>query len=112
MFSVGIFTTHIPYIAMIAFYAFFLLFGVEKAREEKIKLTEKSVSVEYHLNSFNNTQVFNTVCFYTHVTETIPQQQFEKLEVKQKWKFRNIVKFSHQEYSGNPLFCRPPPAVA
>ncbi len=36
MFTFGIFTTHIPYIAVVAFYAFFLLFGAEKASSGEI----------------------------------------------------------------------------
>jgi hypothetical protein len=31
MFTIGIFTTHLPYIAFVVFYAFFLFFGVNKA---------------------------------------------------------------------------------
>ena len=28
MFTIGIFTTHIPYVAFVVFYAFFFLFGI------------------------------------------------------------------------------------
>lgn len=31
MFTVGIFTTHLPYIALVVFYAFFWVFGINKA---------------------------------------------------------------------------------
>lgn len=31
MFSVGIFSTHLPYIAFVFFYVFFFLFGIQKA---------------------------------------------------------------------------------
>ena len=50
MFTVGIFTTHFPYLVFIACYAWFLLFGVEQAHEGKIQIAEKSIQIEDHVN--------------------------------------------------------------
>ncbi|SHF78988.1 hypothetical protein SAMN05444274_10949 [Mariniphaga anaerophila] len=43
MFTIGIFTTHIPYIAFAVFYAFFLLFGVNKASSGEIDWGENNI---------------------------------------------------------------------
>jgi hypothetical protein len=43
MFTIGIFTTHLPYIAFVVFYAFFLLFGVNKASSGEIQWGESSI---------------------------------------------------------------------
>ena len=37
MFTFGIFSTHIPYIAFVVFYAYFLITGVEKASKGEIQ---------------------------------------------------------------------------
>ncbi|MCA1759507.1 MAG: hypothetical protein LC658_07040 [Bacteroidales bacterium] len=43
MFTIGIFTTHLPYIAFVVFYAFFLLFGVNKASSGEIQWGENNI---------------------------------------------------------------------
>lgn len=43
MFTIGIFTTHLPYIAFVVFYAFFLLFGVNKASSGEIQWGENNL---------------------------------------------------------------------
>ena len=43
MFTIGIFTTHLPYIAFVVFYAFFLLFGVNKASSGEIQWGESNI---------------------------------------------------------------------
>jgi hypothetical protein len=46
MFTIGIFTTHLPYIAFVVFYAFFLLFGVNKASSGEIQWGENNVVIK------------------------------------------------------------------
>jgi hypothetical protein len=43
MFTIGIFTTHLPYIAFVVFYAFFLLFGVNKVSSGEIQWGESNI---------------------------------------------------------------------
>lgn len=56
MFTFGIFSTHIPYIAFVVFYAYFLITGVEKASNGEIQsvknhfVTEQSVGYHSDLN--------------------------------------------------------------
>ena len=112
MFTVGIFTTHIPYIAMIAFYAYFLLFGVSRANEGKVEITEKSNLVQIHIDNSIETIADDTYCFYTsfeHVNEAFV---FERNTVKQKWKHCCVSKIILQDHSGNSILSRPPPELA
>lgn len=60
MFTVGLFTTHIPYIAFVFFYAFFFLFGYQKLADENFPTEEKSGvhTLVYNLdNQFSNNNV-------------------------------------------------------
>ena len=43
MFTIGIFTTHLPYIAFVVFYAYFLLFGVNNASSGEIQWGENQI---------------------------------------------------------------------
>lgn len=112
MFTVGIFTTHIPYIAFIACYAWFLLFGVEQATEGKIQIAEKSIQIEYHVNQAHaNTD--RSLAFFDQ-----PEIDFEthnncnNLCSNQKWKVHQSLRFYAKDIILDSLFCRPPPAVA
>lgn len=111
MFTFGIFTTHIPYIAMVAFYAYFLIFGVEKPDEGKTKPADKSFIVQTHLNGTQQIIPANTICFYTVFTEKTATNVFDRAKVKQKWKYFGINRFSSQDSPDNILFGRPPPAL-
>lgn len=112
MFTFGIFTTHIPYIAMLAFYAYFLVFGVEKTGNGKVQIAEKSITVEIHINDTGETAVYNLQCFYCAFTDNIPSIIFEKAKEKQRWKHSGSDTFFPQDYPENALFGRPPPAFA
>ncbi|SHF58345.1 hypothetical protein SAMN05444274_106270 [Mariniphaga anaerophila] len=54
MFTIGIFTTHIPYIAFVCFYAFFFLFDYQKNFDEEAAIGEKNIRHEVALSA--NTQ--------------------------------------------------------
>jgi len=51
MFSFGIFSTHIPYVAFVAFYAWFLLFGVDKASRGEFSSAESSFFTELQVEN-------------------------------------------------------------
>lgn len=112
MFSVGIFTTHIPYLAMLAFYAYFLIFGVSQASDGQIKVTEKSHSVQIHINNSLDQTPADTFTFYASLAESTKVDRTERSKVKQRWKHFGIDKIHPQDYSENALFGRPPPVLA
>lgn len=112
MFTFGIFTTHLPYITIVAFYAYFLIFGVNQAADCKIKISEKSITVQIHLdNSFEQAPA-DTYSFYSSLTESREIDIFEKTKVKQKFKLFGADKLFPQDSHANTLFSRPPPAIA
>jgi hypothetical protein len=66
MFTVGLFSTHIPYIAFVFFYAFFFLFGIQKAHAGELSGTEKvSVVASYQITETEDEaciSYFSTFC--------------------------------------------------
>jgi hypothetical protein len=57
MFTIGIFTTHLPYIAFVVFYAFFLLFGVNKASSGEIQWGENNLVLKAPATEFSKTKL-------------------------------------------------------
>lgn len=112
MFTFGIFTTHLPYITIIAFYAYFLIFGVNKAADGKIVNAEQSITVQIHLNNSIEKAPTNTYSFYSSLIENRESHIFKDSQVKQKCRLCGIEKFFLQDYTENALFSRPPPAIA
>lgn len=111
MFSVGIFTTHIPYIVFVVFYAWFLIFGIEDANKGKILLSERSQQIEYHLNHHQSEFVstFDFQRSFFHKEQESAFLSYEWAHHKLKW--RHQQSFYLQEHIADCLFCRPPPAL-
>lgn len=112
MFTVGIFTTHFPYIAFVVFYAYFLIFGVEKASNDDFTLAGHSIQIEQHINDFQATAVPAFDFFSLHATEGLEHAVCSCQQAKQKWKLCHRHTLHVQEYILESPFCRPPPALA
>lgn len=112
MFFVGIFTTHIPYLVLVVFYAYFLIFGIENAHEGKIVIAEKSVTNEYHLNGFEDNSISETGIFYLSAATFTEQIAFNEHYVRQKWKVCRVNEPFSQAFICSNLFSRPPPQLA
>jgi len=112
MFSVGIFTTHLPYIAMVAFYAWFLIAGVNKTNDGEIQFADKSSTIQMHIDYTVETINAENQCFYLSFAERFETGLFEKARVKQKWKYFDLKIYTSQDFIENALFCRPPPELA
>jgi len=112
MFTFGIFTTHIPYLAFVAFYAYFLLFGVNKATTGEIQFGENQHKIEIYTNNHFSGSV-NHAFHYEKATAA----NFQNLNTKISLSVQQIVHpvFQKTEYVQKcfctSLFSRPPPAV-
>jgi len=51
MFTIGIFSTHLPYIAFVFFYALFFLFGVQKSSGMESRKEKKTIPVEISIDA-------------------------------------------------------------
>ncbi|WP_372648598.1 hypothetical protein [Draconibacterium sp.] len=111
MFTVGIFTTHIPYLVFIACYAWFLLFGVEQVQEGKIQIAEKSIQIEYHVNQTKASSVNVYHFFQPENYDSSGFKNYSNLIIKQKWR-TYFTPFTCQDCFLEGSFCRPPPAIA
>ena len=111
MFTFGIFTTHIPYIAFVVFYAYFLIFGVEKASKEEIQAPAKSIVAEMHV--VNHLSPDDQTCyFYQTDTNFIAHSAFEVFLFKRKIKHRRSLSvLFHQAEIFTSLSNRPPPCM-
>lgn len=98
---------------MVAFYAYFLIFGVNEASNGKIKVAEKSFTVQVHIdNSIEHIHTDIPCFYYTAFTKKSASNIFTKAQVKQKWKHFEVNRNYIQDFSENSLFGRPPPAFA
>lgn len=112
MFTFGIFTTHIPYIAVVAFYAFFLLFGVEKASSGEIHTDNRLA----FMAGFNVTDNIHFTDGAIHADDIpLGTKQYFDLSArfaqrKVKYKLKNDPALYLFE-NGTSLSNRPPPAI-
>ncbi|MCG6187184.1 hypothetical protein [Maribellus maritimus] len=111
MFTIGIFSTHIPYIAFVLFYAYFFVSGVQKAVDGEIPLTDKCAFIseiqaeQDILNQDSSNDTYNYKAFVV--------SDFERFIFKRKIKYRiKTTKFFHSIAIFTSLFERPPPFVS
>jgi hypothetical protein len=112
MFTVGIFSTHIPYLAFVFFYVYFFIFGVQKASNGELSSYEKTILSESRLiHQFDhsaNKQNFHYHEFYAILNPNVNRKiQFEK-KIKQGCFIRNQINNPNFTFS---FFNRPPPAA-
>ncbi len=112
MFTVGIFTTHFPYIAFVVFYACIFLFGVNTPGNDDIHVDESKFNIEVQtsvsfvdLNSNSNFHYQTDFEFHTN-------SGFEESVFKRKLNHHSTHISWHWKFClCNSLFCRPPPTL-
>lgn len=109
MFSVGIFTTHLPYIAIVAFYACFLIFGAENASDGKV-YSESFLTIEIDSDNFNIDACYIAKCNFNYNKNIHKTATFENHVFKRKLKHPDF-NYSHyrQECFCFSFISRPPP---
>ena len=110
MFTVGIFTTHIPYIAFVVFYAWLLLFGIGKAASGEIETGEKYCKTEWVAEKHYDFSDSNSGNFYIN-QGIFNYSEFEGIHFKRKITYPEYAFCEHKQYYFcSSLFCRPPPS--
>lgn len=111
MFTFGIFSTHIPYIAFVFFYAFFFLFGYQRAGEPKMEskthalLYQNSLIPEKHIDTHNEN------FYFPDLNTSSTYQKTEGFRVHRKTDFQIFPnQQAKSDYFGFSNFSRPPPA--
>jgi hypothetical protein len=111
MFTFGIFTTHIPYVAFVVFYAYFLIFGVEKASKGEIQAPGNTFKTELQASNFiilNDHSSFH----YHSEANLVEHSNSEIFLFKRKIKhWMNATVFIHQLEYYTSLSNRPPPCM-
>jgi hypothetical protein len=115
MFTIGIFTTHIPYIAFVVFYAFFLLFGVNKASSGEIQWSENNLVLKAPIGEeLNNTGVADFSNYHYHAGKGIFLPGNAMLFVPKENIQHNsfFSDYIRQCFYSQALFSRPPPILS
>lgn len=110
MFTFGMFSSHIPYIALVAFYAYFLLFGMEKASKGEI-VAENKHSFIYEIQVSNHFNATNSGCFYYHAADLHAEHSsFEDFIFKRKLSRKALTdKIYYRSFILPATSNRPPP---
>jgi len=110
MFTVGIFSTHLPYIAFVFFYAFFFLFGIQKASavevngEASIKIL--SVKTDAHTNFSEGYNIYSS---HDNNVSRLQLTYYKYFDDKILGVFLSRKDHIVQILLHTPLFYRPPP---
>ena len=112
MFTVGIFTTHFPYIAFVVFYAFFFLFGVNAPVEEEVQISDSKFKIELQTSkSFADSNIVSNFHYQTEI-DFSTHKNFVKSLFKRKINHQCTPITAHWQYClCNSLFSRPPPSL-
>ncbi len=109
MFTIGIFSTHIPYLAFVFFYAWFLLFGTKKVDDTTLCTPNYQIQIEQQDPGFHHLSLTD-FHFYDYTAEEISQQEnYIFAKIRTKWPQTLSEPLFNQQYLIGNLFCRPPP---
>jgi len=112
MFTVGIFTTHFPYIAFVVFYAYIFLFGVNVPATEEVQITESKFKIELQSGKSFADAIPNSTFHYQAEFDSNNQTGFEGSLFKRKLNHQSYIIPSHWQFClCNSLFSRPPPSL-
>lgn len=115
MFTLGIFTTHIPYIALVVFYAFFWVFGVNKASSGEIQMGENRISIEIPtLETINEIVQHDSYNAQNHFDQFfLPPDYNTSFSALQKLRYKVLhLEKQRQNHTYAVLFSRPPPFLS
>ena len=113
MFTVGIFTTHIPYIAFVVFYAFFFLFGINSPVEEEVKASKSRFNIELQtIQSFADSNAVSNFHYQTDL-DFSEHKSCDNSVFKRRINHQCALKTVHWQYFlSNSLSNRPPPVLS
>ncbi len=112
MFTIGIFSTHIPYIAFILFYAYFFVAGVNKAVEGEIPAEENFHKTEIYASDNHRNLNVDTYQFLCEISDQVKSASFVDFLFQRKINYPEYssTKFRNEFYFES-IFCRPPPVA-
>lgn len=113
MFTIGIFTTHIPYIAFVFFYAFFFLVGIQKAHAGELSDTDKvSVAKISDVSSGLVSETDDEACisYFPAFSDNPVKRNLSPPETARKFLISNDLPAVSIEFDFS-RFSRPPPAA-
>ena len=109
MFSFGIFTTHTPYVIMVVFYVYILIFGIEKTSKDEV-VSDTFIKIEIETENFRlyTSEVYNY--FFLKNFNVLRADIFKVFLIKSELKHPNYL---HPVYKQDNYcysqFSRPPP---
>lgn len=112
MFTVGLFSTHLPYIAFVFFYAYFLIFGIQKASNGDFSNDEKTLLAEARIIDHFDTVSQQNSFHYANFNLIESKASEKKLLLEKRIKYNCFIrdKLVNTKFLF-PLFSRPPPII-
>lgn len=113
MFTFGIFTTHLPYVALVVFYAYFLLFGMNNSTaQEENKVSDSKFRIDLQTSKSLSDSDSGTCYYYLADFDLSKQADFEESIFRRKLDHQCSQLLGNWQYifSSN-LFSRPPPTI-
>jgi hypothetical protein len=110
MFTFGIFSTHLPYLAFVFIYAIFFFFGIQKASGEQSAIENRNdILLIKTVSKTDHSYRYDFSSFHGHNDGKLQLTDF-------KFPLRKIIKIIQRDenkilYSElfSALYCRPPP---
>ena len=109
MFTVGIFTTHIPYIAFVVFYAYFILFGINKASSGELSATDSEIKTQITFSPNSNKSIQDTYNYHAY-GDFIPNNFNDIVFTRQVFLPKIYLNKFRSAEIYIATFCRPPPS--
>ncbi|MCF6358647.1 MAG: hypothetical protein L3J54_12670 [Draconibacterium sp.] len=110
MFFTGIFTTNLPYIMVLSFYAYFLIFGIEKASNGEVD-SDGYLKIEIETETYLAYGNCNSIYYFNNNYDRAGTVFLENHVLECKLKHPDFIYLQHswQDCNDYFIFSRPPP---
>ena len=109
MFTTGIFTTHIPYLAFVCMYVIILIGGQGRINVKVPAGEQKVIKICNFSQNYNSTEQFNVEQWQLNDYPYLRLPSVIHCPDQIKKRTVSALNFFLQEMDGYGIFCRPPP---
>lgn len=113
MFTFGIFTTHLPYVAFVVFYAYFLLFGMKNLPvQEENKISQSKLIIQVQSDRLLSDQISGSCYYYKTLLDISIKKNLGESIFREKINHQCCLDIGYwQDILSTSIFSRPPPSL-
>ncbi len=113
MFSFGIFSTHIPYVAFVVFYAYFLLFGMKNLPvQEENQISQSKFIIQVQSDRSFSDQISGSCYYYKTLVDISIKKNLGESIFSEKINHQCWLDIGRwQDVLSGSIFSRPPPSL-